>query len=57
MLSDISQNKEKQIPYDLTKKYREQIGGYQREGGMGGKMGEGSQKVHTSCYKINVMGM
>ena len=55
---------ERQIPHDLVyiqnlkknpQRHREQIGGCQRQGGRGwgvGKVGEGSQKVQTSSYKI-----
>ena len=33
-------------------RYREQIGGCREGQGKGHKMGEGSQKVQTSSYKI-----
>ena len=37
-----------------THRYREHIGGCQRQcGSRSGEMGEGSQKVQTSNYKIN----
>lgn len=36
-----------------TPKYRERIGGCQRQGVRVGEMGEGDQKVQTFGYKIN----
>ena len=36
-----------------THRQKEQIGGCQRQGVGGGKMGEGGQKVQISSYKIN----
>ena len=34
-------------------RYKEQTGVYRKQGMGGGQMGEGTQKIQTSSYKIN----
>ena len=49
--------KTKQNIQNQVYRYREQTGGCQRWGARSKQMGKGDQKVQTSSYKINVMGM